>query len=97
MLVKVDYKPSLVHRGHERGHDMGPWTLSSHLIHCCGKRSGRGRKGERKRKGKRKRKTGREVETQRHRERQRGREEVRRHTADNVFDLLFSGRNFLIM
>ena len=95
MLVKVDYKPSLVHRGHERGHDMGPWTLSSHLIHCCGKRSGRGRKGERKRK--RKRKTGREVETQRHRERQRGREEVRRHTADNVFDLLFSGRIFLIM
>ena len=37
MLVKVDYKPSLVHRGHERGHDMGPWTLFSHLIHCCGK------------------------------------------------------------
>jgi len=62
-----------------------------------GKRSGRGRKGERKRK----RKRGREVETQRqrerHRERQRGREEVRRHTADNVFDLLFSGRIFLIL
>ena len=57
-----------------------------------GKRSGRGRKGERKRK----RKRGREVETQRHRERQRGREEVR-HAADNVFDLLFSGRIFLIM
>jgi hypothetical protein len=57
---------------------MGPWTLFSHLIHCCGKRSGRGRKGERKRKRKRKRKTGREVETQRHRERQRGREAERR-------------------
>ena len=92
MLVKVDYKPSLVHRGHERGHAMGPWTLFSHLIHCCGKRSGRGRKGERKRK----RKRGREVETQRHRERQRGRVEVQ-HAADNVFDLLISGQIILIM